>query len=697
MFLQRVIILFILYVISSIHGSSLFNGKDPAYVNEILRLSKEYEIRNYLNESVNPCENFYQFACGNWIKLNPANTAEHIITGIFEKATEDADRKIIAVLDNDETAAADEATTQATETDKKIKNLYESCVEIDTIQDTYPQKLSAIISEFGEMPLLVKEWNEDDFDWITIVGEIFYKYDVGIIIGGQAMIDFNNNSRNMIYVGHGNFPLQSRSMYVDNTTALYRDFHRANIARDLEKFLGLERKLSQEAAKEIFNFEIELAKSLEDDRSAVRIDDMCTLTTVDEMNHKYAPELDIKRLLNISFGHPIVGEVYEVVEGYQKNLIEVLRKTPKRVVANYIFYTLMNEFTLRKADTVQKQKNRCVSYVKKLFADVLDNMVYRKYIKNHTELDVYHIWQELKATFKRILLSPRLNWIQKQTLVYAAEKMEAMQLEISSYSDKNFTGEYADLTINRHDYVNNLKHIKSFFAQRDRKKMYEPPETLDVGEIISYTPVNLLLENKIKIPVALLQPYYLWASVYPNALKFGTIGTLIGHEIIHGFDDMGRMMDKYGNSKIWWDSKSTEAFNERVKCFINQYHQYKYGGITLPEMPKQSENIADNGGIRIAYEAYLDWYRRSATNSTVVQQEKFNHLNYSNEQLFFISYAQLWCSDAHPAVLNMQSSDIHVPNKYRVIGSLSNFEEFSNAFNCPIGSSMNPEKKCVIY
>lgn len=686
-------------VILSLVNVSLINGTpiplditNAKHIQQI-RYAKVAEMHNYINESADPCENFYDFACGNWNRINPANSQEHITTGFFETMIKALDRKIAATLNKSE--------DWYNEIDQKVKNFYESCTRLGILKDMYRPKLIEIAEEFGQIPALADHnWQEEKFDWLEVIAKISYKYGSSIILGYDIMGDFRDNSVNRIYIGHPDFPLESRAMYVDEDKAIYRHSYQNHIATDLQLFWGLKKEKSEAIAKQILEVEIALASGIADDKMGLQLDDLATKTTLEELQKKYKPHIDFVKLLNISLGTlPSMTEpIYEMFADYQWNLIKTLEETPKEHVANYVFYTFLKDFMLRKPKKKEELETKCISSTKKYFAKNLDNMVYRKYNNEQTEKDVKLMWDEIKFNFKNMLRSEKLNWISPETRKYAEEKLDAMKLEINSYAHENFSEEFGDLIMNKHDYIENLKNIMILNAQNERKALNEPPKPLEAGELLSYTPANIIIENRIKVPVSLLQPYYLWSTFYPQALKFGTLGTLISHELIHGFDDTGRTFDKLGNNIEWWDDQSTAAFNERSKCFINQYKQYVYGGKNLPEMASQSENIADNGGLHLAYEAYLYWQQEALRTNQSMKYETLPRFNYNSKQLFFISYAQLWCSDAHPAVRSLQTAiDSHVPGKFRVIGPLSNFEEFSKVFNCPVGSGMNPEKKCFIY
>jgi len=251
--------------------------------------------------------------------------------------------------------------------------------------------------------------------------------------------------------------------------------------------------------------------------------------------------------------------------------------------------------------------------------------------------------------------------------------------------------------------VDNLNNVFTTLAQENRELLNQPVKTMDYGSLLSLSPVNILLENVIKVPVALLQPYYFWASSYPNAIKFGGLGSVIGHELIHGFDNKGRKMNALGNANDWWDEESSTNFVNRQRCFTEQYSKYSYYGHNLPETNAQNENIADNGGLRLSYTAYRRWqdaqeFSANEADSKHILKEKMPTLNYTSNQLFFISYAQFWCTDVDPNYhKRLVASDSHSPAQFRVIGPLSNFEEFAKEFQCELDTPMNPVRKCKLY
>ncbi|KMZ06491.1 neprilysin-4 [Drosophila simulans] len=671
-------------------------NQDTPYMKELLRQAKAAEIESFMDQKSDPCKDFYSFSCGNYKRINSALTMRVMSTGVFETLTNGFNRKIVKMLNTPH-------DTYDTPEDIQVKHFYESCLRIKELNSTYSEKLKGLIAEFGTMPLLEgSSWQEDDFDWLNTTARMAHRYGITSIIGVGVATDFANNQKNIIYIGQQEFPLKTRSMYMDNETAIYRQNYQSNVQLILKRYLGVEVELARKAAKEMIDFEVDLAHGLVDNNEHLDLRDLVELLTVAELRERYAPTLDTDQLIFVSMGEKISDKIYEFNKRYQQNLVEVIERTPKSTVANYLFISLIWEFIKKPSGLEEKPTEACVDFTKTYFAKNLDNMIYRRYKNEKSSREIDNMWHQLKSAFKETLLSsPALDWIEPSTRSLAIAKLEAMTLQVNNYAKENFTEDFADLNLQSTDCVENLRQVQMMQAKQMRQLFHQPAKPLEAGELMSYTPSNVLVENTIKVPVSLLQPFYIWSDVYPNAIVFGTLAYLIGHELIHGFDDSGRKFDEKGNSKDWWDEKSSSNFLKRRECFTKQYGRYVYDGIQLKESNAQSENIADNGGMRLAYTAYRQWYENQLTLPNGAQEmtkETLPNMRYTAKQLFFISFAQSWCNDVHPKVKAFQvSTDKHMPGKFRVIGTLSNFEEFSKEFNCHAGTAMNPIDKCILY
>ncbi|XP_069101995.1 uncharacterized protein [Argopecten irradians] len=200
--------------------------------------------------------------------------------------------------------------------------------------------------------------------------------------------------------------------------------------------------------------------------------------------------------------------------------------------------------------------------------------------------------------------------------------------------------------------------------------------------------------NSIAFPAGILQkPFF--DPDFPVPFNFGTVGMIIGHELTHGFDNSGRKFDLHGNLHNWWTNASIDGFKRHAGCMVKQYSSYVVEGIDIHIRGDTTlgENIADNGGIKTAYQAYRQW-----RNSHSSELQNLPGLDLDDDQLFFVGFSQLWCSYYTPAYAKQSIiTDEHTYARYRVIGALSNSDAFARAFHCPANTPMNPDHKCVVW
>ncbi|XP_075161826.1 neprilysin-4-like [Haematobia irritans] len=656
------------------------------------RQTKGQLMFRHMNLNVNPCDDFYEFSCGNWNTYNSAAANNRSATGLFHSLREERDQKILYLMHTDE--------PQDTSVDRKVKNFYRSCMNLPALKQFYTAKLVAIMSEFGQMPALAgAAWREDLFDWQQTIAAIANRYGIIIITGTEVSIDFADNSVNRLYISEQHLALESRSIYLDPKNKQFVQGYINSVATRLYLFLGIDRNVALQVATEIVQFETQLAAGTHDPQNLLKLTDLYKLSTIDEIHQKSYPYIDYKRIAQIALGTIPNYKVYSN-ENYLRNLIHTLQHTTKRVVANYIFYQLLNKFMVVIPQNQRGLQDMCLKQMKVYFSKNFDNMIYRRYNNEQTEQGVNLMWQDIKAAFIEAMQSPEnYGWIRDDTRRYAVEKVKHMTMEIVSYKNHNFASYFDSMKVDSRDYVENLRSLHNMGARQRIASIYSPPAPIDLSEKISTTPVNVLIENAVKVPVSILQPHYAWDASFANAFNFGVLGALLSHELIHGLDIHGRHHDIHGNSLDWWDPTSMADFDKRSQCFNKQYQNFIFQGHHLPDMPAQGENIADNGGVRLAYAAYSKWYHKTAQrNPRAIQGESMAPVPFAGAKLFFISYGQLWCNDITPSFRRyLASVDNHVPDKFRVIGPLSNFDEFSRVFNCPRGSGMNPHRKCEIY
>lgn len=319
-----------------------------------------------------------------------------------------------------------------------------------------------------------------------------------------------------------------------------------------------------------------------------------------------------------------------------------------------------------------------------------------KSFANKTKPKVEKMINDIKAAFVDHVKT--LKWMDKDTKKVTLEKTEEM-LSLVGYPDWLFKDgavdrKYEGLEINSTTYLDNMVNTIIISVAQTLTSLRIPNPRDWTTEAIVVNAYNSFGDNSINVPMAILNyPVY---DLGLEVLNYGSIGSIIGHELTHGFDNTGRKHDKYGNYIQWWPNKTIETFENMTQCFINQYDNYTIDGVKGHVKGKVTlgENLADNGGLSQAYTAYKRFQKRNGLEPKLPGFE-----NYKDDQLFFIAYGSIWCET--PTVKDLQDQieyDEHAPNSLRVIGTLQNSPEFSRAFNCPKKSYMNPEKsKCKIW
>ncbi|KAB7505878.1 Neprilysin [Armadillidium nasatum] len=255
-----------------------------------------------------------------------------------------------------------------------------------------------------------------------------------------------------------------------------------------------------------------------------------------------------------------------------------------------------------------------------------------------------------------------------------------------------------------HNMLNLSKFDSDYTASLLRERVNsshwtERPPPAVVNAFYSFIQNTLaIIYNSITIqfsefPAGILQGHFFQPD-RPKYMNYGTIGFVIGHEITHGFDDQGRNFDEEGNLRNWWQNSTEQNFLQRAKCIIEQYNNFadQETGLNLNGVNTQGENIADNGGIKASYRAYKRWVRRHG------MEGRLPGMDYTPNQLFWISGAQVWCSKYRKEYLReFILTNVHSPGRFRIIGPFKNSEDFARDFKCHLGSYMNPIRKCNVW
>ncbi|KAF9904456.1 hypothetical protein EC991_002674 [Linnemannia zychae] len=350
----------------------------------------------------------------------------------------------------------------------------------------------------------------------------------------------------------------------------------------------------------------------------------------------------------------------------------------------------------------------CVGQINDNLGDLAGHYYIQTAFPGSSRATVLSMVDSLLQTYKRAF--PTLKWLDKTTLQGALQKLKDM-VRLMGYSTKNpdvassksLQQFYKTLPISRTDYVKNLVESVVWTRKNDMSKLNVP---VDRRHFLTYPQlVNAFYNpsaNQILFPAGILQrPFFHVEN--PEYVNYGAFGVVAGHEVGHAFDNTGRNYDSIGRVHNWWTNSTVKAFNDRTQCLIDQYGNFTVKGPDNKEHHVDGhltlgENIADNGGLKYSFRAW-QYRMKSDTSGRRYKNFKLPGLEkYTQEQLFFVSYARLWCSKETPSALMQQiQRDPHSPAVWRIRGVVQNSPEFAKAFQCKKGSPMNPVKKCEVW
>ncbi|KYM94384.1 Endothelin-converting enzyme 1 [Cyphomyrmex costatus] len=677
----------------------------------------------YMDKSVDPCQDFYQYACGNWAKRNPI-PKDKIGHDSFEVVRESLDSVLKELLEDPisrDTAGeidSDDATVKA-------KHLFQSCMNYEILEQRMERPLIQLLDQLGGWPILKPNWDPDKFDWLLLTAQLRL-YNNDILITEWVGPDMKNSDKYVIQFDQTSLGLPTKDYFLQPSNAIYLKAYK-DYLMEIAILLGASSDNATIDVEELIEFETQLASitlSSDERRNSsesyqrMNVDKLSALVQID-----WSRYLSIILARPIHFSEPIVIFALQ----YFQDLVVLLSKTQPRTVANYLLWRFVRNRVNNLDNRFQQVKQKfyyimfgreevpsrwkiCVTQVNSNMDMAVGSMFVKKYFDENSKNDLKNIHREcffyrqtllmtreIQRSFRELL--DKTNWIDDELKRLATEKVNAMVLRIG-YPDfilqSHVLNEcYKDVVIRPDKYFENTLNIIQYLNRMEQAHIGRTVDkTLwDTGPAVvnAYYSRN---KNQIIFPAGILQPPF-YHRFFPRSLNYGGIGVIIGHEITHGFDDKGRLFDKNGNLHGWWREEAIDGFNRRTQCLIDQYAHYTVTevGMQIDGVNTQSENIADNGGVKQAFRAYERWLR-----SNKEEDETLPGITVTAKQLFFLHFAQVWCGSIRPeAARNRLKTSAHSPDRFRVIGTLSNLKDFAQVFNCPPGSPMNPVSKCSVW
>nr|XP_004657773.2 membrane metallo-endopeptidase-like 1 [Jaculus jaculus] len=679
-------------------------------------------ILQNMDPSQKPCDDFYQYACGGWLRRHviPETSSRY---SIFDILRDELEVILKGMLEN--------STTKDRPAVEKAKLLYRSCMKESVIEKRDSQPLLNILEVVGGWPVAMDKWNETigpTWELERQLAVMNAQFNRRVLIDLFIWNDDQNSSRHIIYIDQPTLGMPSREYYFNEGSnqkvrEAYLQFMTA-VATMLRKDLNLpkDNNLVQEDMAQVLELETHLANATVPQEERHDVTTLYHRMDLEELQEKFNLKgfnwtLFIQTVLS-SVQIELLPDEEVVVYGipYLQNLEDIISIYSARTMQNYLVWRLVMD---RIGSLSQRFKDARVNYRKVLYGTTVEEVRWREcvsYVNNNMESAVGSLYvkeafpedsknmvSELIDKVKDVFVATldELGWMDEESKNKAQEKAMSIQEQIGypnyilEEENRHLDEEYSTLNFSEDLYFENgLQNLKAS-AQRSLKKLREKVD--QNLWIIGAAVVNAFYSpnrNQIVFPAGILQPPF-FSKEQPQSLNFGGIGMVIGHEITHGFDDNGRNFDKHGNMLDWWSNFSAQHFREQSECMVYQYGNFSWdlaGHQNVNGLSTLGENIADNGGVRQAYKAYLQWMAEGGKDQLLPGLE----LTYS--QLFFINYAQVWCGSYRPEfAIQSIKTDVHSPLKYRVLGSLQNMDAFAEAFHCPQGTPMHPKERCRVW
>ena len=632
-----------------------------------------------IDPSVKPCEDFFHYASGNWLKNNPIPAAESR-WGSFNELADHNNATLRAILTS---AAANAAKAAKGSNAQKVGDFYGSAMDSVAIEKAglkylqpHLDRIMAINSLADEQKLLA--------DPKAHVGSVWYGSGVGQ--------DEKISTQYAVQLGQGGLSLPDRDYYLkdDARSKAIRTAY-DNYLVNTFKMLGDGEAAAKTNAAAVQRLETRLAKA---SKSRVDLRDPYAnynKMTVAEANTAF-PNLDLPLMLK---GNGL-GAAKEVIVGqpdFLKEVSALLKEEPIADQKQYLRWHLVSSLTaalpkafgdegfkfnqvLSGAKKQQPRWKRMLGSTDRALGEAFGQLYVDKAFSPAAKARAKQMIENLRVAYAERIQAT--DWMSAATKKEALKKLNAFTVKIG-YPDK--WKDYSKLNISRESYLNNVLAAREWANQDEIAHFGKPIDRNEWG--MTPPTVNAYYNppmNEIVFPAGILQPPF-YDPKADDAVNYGGIGAVIGHEMTHGFDDQGRQYDAEGNLKDWWTKEDADKFNAKAAMVGKQYDAFMpLDSVHVNGKLTMGENLADLGGLTIAYQAFQ---------KTPQAKGKAKIDGFTPEQRFFLAFAQIWRTNARPEFLRQQvQTDPHSPAQFRTNGPLMNMPEFFQAFGCQDGNKM---------
>jgi len=643
-----------------------------------------------LDKSVDPCVDFYEFACGGWRRANPI-PADQTRWGRFDELAERNREELHAILEKVKARSPARSKLEA-----KVGDYYAACMDEPGLE---AQGLGSI------QPVLARVAAVDSTKALFRLLGTHEAEGLPTLFAFGSAPDMHDSTKTIASVGQGGLGLPDRDDYLkdDAKAKEKRLMYVAHVARMLE-LAGESAEQAKSDAAVVLKVETALANAhlsrveMRDPKNRdnpMTVDELLKLAPAFEWS-EFLPATGAPRFtdLNVTsrkyFAEGNAAVAATSLHGWKT----YVRWHVVDAAAPYLGAALVQEdfrfkrAFLQGAKEIEPRFKRCVQDTDRALGDALGQLYVEKTFGGDRKARMRAMIDALTTALREDIES--LPWMTPETRKKALVKLAAFSSRKVGYPDT--WKDYSPVEVKRDDYFGNARRARVFETRRDQARIGKPTDRT----LWSMTPPTVnayyrAANNEIVFPAGILQPPFFDRTI-DDPVNFGAIGVVIGHEYTHGFDDQGSKFDALGNLSNWWTADDRKAFEERTACIAKQYEGYVSvkdpvnGDVHLNGRLTLGENTADNGGLRVAY---------AALQKTLAGQPREKVDGFTPEQRFFLGFAGVWCQNVtEEAARQRAQTDPHSPGAFRVIGSVSNMPEFAQAFGCKAGQPMVRENVC---
>jgi putative endopeptidase len=660
-----------------------------AQTNPNASLPPGFSIDN-IDKTIDPCADFYQYACGNWMKkaVIPADQPQWVsFLEVYE-------RNQAVMRDILEKASVNDPHRDAI--DQKIGDFYGSCVDTK-VADTK-----------GLDPL------KPELDRIAAVkdkGELIDEIARTQLLGAQPLFNFysapdlHNADQVIAYIDQGGLTLPDRNYYIkDDPKMVEMRQHFVDYATQVFTLAGQSQKQAADSAQTVLRIETALAKASMDrtlrrdpkNRDHKMSRDAAVALAPSFALNRYFTDVGAPAFPDLNVGNPeFFKQVNGVVESESLDALktyvswQLLDRSAAWLSKPFVDAMFKMQQNLTGQKELKAQSKRCVELTDRSLGEALGQRYVEQSFPPEARQRMLKLVDALEKSLDQDIRD--LAWMSDDTKKQAKIKLNAIRNKIG-YPEK--WRDYSSLKIERGDLIGNFFRANEFEARREMNKIGKPLDRTEWG--MTPPTVNAYYSgsyNEIVFPAGILQPPFFDKSM-DDAVNMGGIGVVIGHELTHGFDDQGRKYDPQGNLRDWWTEQDGKEFEKRVSCVADEYSSFiAVDDLHLNGRLTLGENTADNGGARIALAALRHMIAEDKTGKL---GQKID--GYTPEQRFFLGFGRIWCQKRSPELARtLVNTDPHSPGRYRVDGVVQNMPEFQQAWSCKTGQPMVAANACRVW